>query len=171
MQQPARSDFIETLLRSNVSSHVLEAILTLAPKAVFDLLFTMYFHGRIARLAGHPVANFVVATVAERASKEQIEVIADEIPEALEGIIENSRTGVLQALLEKSVSLNTRQDELHKMLCNAFGTKDEELQYLVPCGLSLMTLKVSSLFGYQLDRKIEYSRSCSSAILPSPTRL
>lgn len=144
MQQPARSDFIETLLRSNVSSHVLEVIVTLCPLPIFDIIFSIYFQGRIARLAGHPVANFVVAKVAERGNKGQIEIIVDELPEALETIIENSRTGVLKALLEKSVSLDTRQAELHNMLCNAFGTKEEDLQYLVPCGLSLMTLKVSS---------------------------
>lgn len=55
----------------------------------------------MGRLAGHPVANFVCARVVERANPEQIETVVEEIPPALEGIIENSRTGVLKALLEK----------------------------------------------------------------------
>ena len=153
LQQPPRSDFIETLLRSNISSHVLEVIVTLSPQPVFDVLFSIYFQGRIVRLAGHPVANFVVTKVAERATKEQMEVIVDELPEALEGIIENSRTGVLKALLEKSVSMKTRQTELHNMLSGAFGCKDDEtLQYLVPCGLSLMTLKVSAFLNPLVHR-------------------
>merc|ERR1711939_936956 len=141
LQQPPRSDYVEALLRSSVSSHVLEVIMLRCPSPVFDLLFKMYFQGRIAKLAGHAVANFVVAKVVERASKEQVEVMIDEIPEALSGIIENSRTGVVKGLLEKAVVYNTKHAEIHHMLCDAFQTrKEDDIQYLLPCGLSLMTL-------------------------------
>ena len=118
MQQPARSDYVESLLRSNIASHVLEVVLQNVSQPVFELMFKMYFAGRINRLAGHPVANFVTARVVQRANKEQVELVVDELAsnqETLEGIVENSRTGVLQNLMEQVVKYDTRQSELHKV--------------------------------------------------------
>lgn len=162
---PPRSDFIETLLRSTVSSHVLELLVSLCPVPIYDIFFKSYFQTRVARLAGHPVANFVVIRVVERCNKEQLEIIVDEVQEALSGMIENSRTGTLKILLDKAVELNTRQKDLSQvghdlqaftsmsltivvtqMLKAAFHIRtDEEIQHLVPCGLLLMTLSVSKL--------------------------
>lgn len=119
----------------------------------------------MARLAGHPVANFVCARVVERANEEQTQAVIDEIPAALEGIIENSRTGVLKALLEKSAEYHVGEEALNKVhhtilplwndlctdcivfqaLLDAFQTTTaDDIQYLIPCALSLMTLKVCS---------------------------
>lgn len=69
----------------------------------------------MGRLAGHPVANFVCARVMERANQEQTEIVVEEIPPALEGIIENSRTGVLKALLEKTADYKTGEEALNKV--------------------------------------------------------
>lgn len=69
----------------------------------------------MGRLAGHPVANFVCARVMERANQEQTEIVVEEIPPALEGIIENSRTGVLKALLEKTAEYKTGEEALNKV--------------------------------------------------------
>lgn len=144
MQQPARSDYIETLLRSSVSSHVLEKIITFASPRLFNMLYKIYFQGRSHRLAAHPVANFVCIRVVERADREQTESFVDEIGEALPGCIENSRTGVIKALLDKCRAYSTRQSEMSKALCNAFQIKNEaDNQFLLPCGLALMTLGVS----------------------------
>ena len=115
MSQPARSDYIETLLRSTVSSHVLEKIITLSPEPIYNLLFKMYFQGRISRLAGHPVANFVCTRVVERADRQHTETVVDEIGDALPGCIENSRTGVVQVLLEKVQMYKTRCNEFSKV--------------------------------------------------------
>ena len=75
----------------------------------------MYLQGRISRLAGHPVANFVCTRVVERANQEQTELFISEVGAALAGCIENSRTGVLQALLEKSLQHGTKMEELSKV--------------------------------------------------------
>lgn len=114
-QQPPRSDYIETLLRSNISSHVLEKLVSLCPEPIFDLLFKVYFVGRMGRLAGHPVANFVCARAVERANEEQTQIVVDEIPDALEGIIENSRTGVLKALLDKIAIYKIGEEAINKV--------------------------------------------------------
>lgn len=94
---------------------MLEKIITLAPQPIFDLLFKVYFQGRVSRLAGHPVANFVCTRVVERASKEQIEIFVDEAGDALPGCIENSRTGVVQALLDSCRKYDTKQAEISRV--------------------------------------------------------
>jgi hypothetical protein len=102
-------------MRSTTSSHVFEKLITLCPQPIFDLLFQTYFAGRFGRLAGHPVANFVCARAVERANAEQTQIVVDEIPDALEGIIENSRTGVVKALLDKVAVYKVGEEALNKV--------------------------------------------------------
>lgn len=94
---------------------MLEKLISLCPQAIFDLLFKVYFAGRMGRLAGHPVANFVCARLVERADAEQTQIVVDEIPDALEGIIENSRTGVLKALLDKVALYKVGEEAIDKV--------------------------------------------------------
>lgn len=65
------SDYLNTLLRDPTSSHLLETIVMRSPDNAFSVLWTTYFKGKLARLAGHPVANFVLAKALERVSAEQ----------------------------------------------------------------------------------------------------
>lgn len=66
------SDYVGTLLRDPTSSHLLETMVSRSPPKAFDLIWDLYFKGKLARLAAHPVANFVVAKALERVSKEQL---------------------------------------------------------------------------------------------------
>lgn len=43
-----------------------------SPENAFAVLWSTYFKGKLARLAGHPVANFVLAKALERISAEQL---------------------------------------------------------------------------------------------------
>jgi len=69
---PEPSDYVNTLLRDPTSSHLLETVIRSAPDDAFTVLWSTYFSSRLARLAHHPVANFVVAKALERASPEQL---------------------------------------------------------------------------------------------------
>lgn len=66
------SEYILTLLRDPTSSHLLETLVSRAPPSVFDILWSTYFKGTLARLAMHPVANFVVAKAVERLNEGQL---------------------------------------------------------------------------------------------------
>jgi len=66
------SDYLGTLIRDPNSSHLLETIVSRCPNDAFNLLWKVYFHGKLPRLAVHPVANFVLAKAFERVSEDQL---------------------------------------------------------------------------------------------------
>lgn len=59
-------------MRDTTSSHILETILTRSSQPVLDKLWELYYVGRVAKLAGHPVANFTVARGIERIDAEAL---------------------------------------------------------------------------------------------------
>lgn len=73
------SDYLGTLLRDANSSHLLEIIATRCPNNAFIALWNTYFRGKMARLAAHPVANFVLAKALERVSESQLSEIFGEL--------------------------------------------------------------------------------------------
>jgi nucleolar protein 9 len=81
------SDYVGTLLRDPTSSHLLETLVRRLPKKAFDTVWTIYFEGKLARLAVHPVSNFVVAKALERVSVEQLGQACDELKSVSEKII------------------------------------------------------------------------------------
>lgn len=80
------SDYVGTLLRDPTSSHLLETLARRLPKELFDTVWATYFEGKLARLAAHPVANFVVARALERVSEEQLGEACSEIRSVSEKI-------------------------------------------------------------------------------------
>jgi len=66
------SDYVGTLLRDPNASHVLETIISRCPVDVFNVIWKTYLEGKLARLAVHPVANFVVAKALERVSESRL---------------------------------------------------------------------------------------------------
>lgn len=73
------SDYLGTLLRDANASHLLETIVSRCPDDAFNAMWKTYFKGKLARLAAHPVANFVVARALERVSESQLSEIYDEL--------------------------------------------------------------------------------------------
>lgn len=76
---PEPSDFLSTLLRDPTSSHLLETLVLRSPPPIFNILWTVYFKGKLAKLAIHPVANFVVAKTIERMNAEQMAEVIEEL--------------------------------------------------------------------------------------------
>lgn len=59
--------FIETILRDQTASRLFEVMLAVAPDPLFQSLWAAYLGGdRLSKLAGHPVANFIVAKAIRR---------------------------------------------------------------------------------------------------------
>jgi nucleolar protein 9 len=73
------SDYLNTLLRDPTSSHLLETIVSRSPDNAFVALWSTYFQGKLARLALHPVANFVLAKALERVSAGQLSAACGEL--------------------------------------------------------------------------------------------
>ena len=59
METP-ESDYVGTLLRDQTASHVLQTVIKHAPPYAFHSVWRTYFVGKLAKLAVHPIANFIV---------------------------------------------------------------------------------------------------------------
>ena len=128
--EPLRSDYLDASLREAASSQTFETVLNLSTPLVFNALWKTYFSARLAKLANHPVANFLVARSITRLDTKQLLAVAAELKEANTGksligmwpasvllasltlSIENSRSGPLKALLERATVLEAAEAEV-----------------------------------------------------------
>ncbi|KAL5488349.1 NOP9 [Sanghuangporus weigelae] len=134
------SDYVMTLLREATASHLLERLVALAPESAFDAMWDLYFVGKLNRLATHPVANFVVARAVERANDKQLSSVLEELKGVWPKLTKNARTGVLKALVDRTVQLKSKQEDAVQATFDAFGFHDsEEQESLVECILYLKT--------------------------------
>ncbi len=92
---PEPSDYVGTLLRDPTSSHLLETLVFRSSEPVFDVIWTLYFKGKLPRLGVHPVANFVVAKALERATENQLIDACQELEPVLPKIV-STYDGYLQ---------------------------------------------------------------------------
>ncbi|GLB33404.1 putative ARM repeat-containing protein [Lyophyllum shimeji] len=136
------SDYLNTLLRDPTSSHLLETIVARSPENAFSVLWTTYFHGKLARLAVHPVANFVLAKALERVSRDQLSGTCTELDGSWSRMMRASRTGVLRALIDRGVALQASEHEICEAVYSAFDlTTQADRGLLVPCVLHLLPLQ------------------------------
>lgn len=73
------SDYVVALLRDPTSSYLLETLVSRCPSQVFNMFWSTYFKGKLARLALHPIANFVVAKAIERQDSKQLSDTLEEL--------------------------------------------------------------------------------------------
>ncbi|KAI6046465.1 armadillo-type protein [Pisolithus marmoratus] len=136
---PEPSDFLVTLLRDPTSSHLLETLVTRCPDHVFVQLWSVYFQGKLQRLALHPVANFVVSKAIERLDGNQLKDALEELSSSWNKTIQSSRTGVLRSLIDRSKVLGHHEKDA---VFTGFGLSDLGTRTkLVPCVLVLKNLK------------------------------
>ncbi|KAF8270863.1 armadillo-type protein [Lactarius quietus] len=134
---PQASDYLVTLLRDPTSSHLLETLVSRCPEPVFGILWTTYFERNLRKLSVHPVANFVVAKVLERAQAKQLSYALTELRDSLSKL-RQSRIGILRALIERAAALASLEAEVCEAICFAFEVNTEEdRKTFVPCALSL----------------------------------
>lgn len=130
--RPLRADFIETLLRDTTGSHTLQNLIAVLPtkgkSSPFDSFYDTYLKGRLAKLALHPMANFVVQTALERISDSSRaeQVIADLGP-SFGDLVQNTREGVVRAVIDLSSRTGASQEEILEAVRNAYGCSDDML--------------------------------------------
>ncbi|KAJ9125324.1 hypothetical protein QFC22_000281 [Naganishia vaughanmartiniae] len=77
--EPKADDFFPSLFRDATGSHLAQTILTVAPANIFDILWRIYFVGKIGKLSTHPIGNFVVATGVKRLDEEALRNVITEL--------------------------------------------------------------------------------------------
>ncbi|KAK4049232.1 Nucleolar protein 9 [Microbotryomycetes sp. JL221] len=137
----ARDEFLSGLLRHPAGGPTFETLLVKGSKPLLDELWKAMFGGKLHRLAGNAVANFVVAVAVTRLDAEQFENAVVELAaisrERRGEWIDNSRTGVLRALLDRAAELQVAEGQVSEMIVDTFGLEDEKRNLLVHCVLSL----------------------------------
>lgn len=119
-----RDAYVETLLRDQVGSHLLEKILQVASPALFQKFYTSYFRGRLAKLSFHPVANYVIQQFFVHAKTPiQLEMMVKEVLPEFENFLKFGRPGVLRAVVEACKNVGACHKDVIKGLCNAFHTQ------------------------------------------------
>jgi nucleolar protein 9 len=113
--QPAHSDYLETLLRDPTASHLFEALVRHAPEQAFQSLWDIYFKNKLAKLSAHPVANFVVGKVISRVDAEMLSETIQEVDGAASKLIKTARTGVLRSLVDRAIVLKAHEGTVNEV--------------------------------------------------------
>lgn len=133
-----RGEFLGGLLRHPASSPTFESLLMRGNDVIFGRLWGDVFKGKLHRLAGNAVANFVVAVGMTRLDPVLLKETVDEVRAV--GIerrgewIDNFRTGVLKSMVDRCAALGVCEKEINevrKLFCtflthftNLFALKD-----------------------------------------------
>ncbi|KLO15785.1 ARM repeat-containing protein [Schizopora paradoxa] len=133
------SDYVTTLLREPVASHLLERIVSLCPQAAFPSLWKLYFQGKLNKIAVHPVANFPLARAIERLDEAQLQDALTEMEGTWSKLLKSSRLGVLRACIERAASLGRSGDSICQVVRDVFSIQQKEKSQLIPCVLYLKT--------------------------------
>ena len=99
---PSPSDFVLTLLRDPVGSHVFEVVVERCPERVFSNTWEQYIMPHLARLAPHPVSNFVVSRCIPRLSDIGFTEFMERMLSHWIKIVSSGRSGILLSVINRS---------------------------------------------------------------------
>jgi nucleolar protein 9 len=134
------ADELPFIFVSQVGSYVVEKILMMCDEALFDVVWTDCFKGKLRRLAVHPTANYVVQQLCRACKdREQFGDIAEELCEALDEVWRVQHYGVLVSLSEACARLRSSQEKFKKSLVTALQCNDKKVM-LAPCVASQLVL-------------------------------
>lgn len=114
-----REEYLAGLLRHPASAPTFETLLLQSSQAVFAAIWAGFFENKLHRLAGNAVANFVVAVGIKRLDAEQFKGAVGELrkiaTERRAEWIDNSRTGVIRATLDRAAELGVLEGEVSEV--------------------------------------------------------
>ncbi|WFD18003.1 Nucleolar protein 9 [Malassezia caprae] len=150
-QAQERTDFMEASIRDAVATHVLETALHGASSSSLIHFWETYIQGRVAKLGGHPCANYLVTTMlrllpADRGENESpFESALQELSQAGDQLVKHQMLGAFQAAVERSAALGDYENEVLQAVASAFrfpsDPSADEIAIFVPMVLSIHTRK------------------------------
>ncbi|KAI1321356.1 Nucleolar protein 9 [Mortierella claussenii] len=118
-----RDAYVETLLRDQVGSHLLEKIVQVASPGLFQKFYTLYFRSRLVKLSFHPIANYVIQQFFVHAKTPvQLEMMVTEVLPEFGNFLKFGRPGVIRAVVEACKNVGACHKDVIKGLCSAFHT-------------------------------------------------
>ncbi|XP_027349858.1 pumilio homolog 23 [Abrus precatorius] len=137
----AEEDFIEktavlelkNLFKEAKFSHLMEVVLEVSPKALFNELFTKVFRNSLFELSSHQHGNFVVQALISYASNPDLmELIWEELGPNMEDLLKMGRSGVAASLVAASERLHVNDHKCCQVLSEAVCLAGESPKWIVP---------------------------------------
>ncbi|XVF86992.1 hypothetical protein PTKIN_Ptkin18bG0084900 [Pterospermum kingtungense] len=132
------------LMKETAFSHLMEVILEVAPESLHNKMFTKLFKNSLFELSSDDCGNFVVqALISHARTKDQMELIWEELGLKFEVLLGMRRSGVIASLIAACQRLQTHEYKCCEALATAVGSKNETSKYVVP-----RILFLDSYFSY-----------------------
>ncbi|TKY61158.1 Pumilio-like 23 [Spatholobus suberectus] len=137
----AEDNFIETtvvlelknLLKESKFSHLMEVVLEVSPKVLFNELFTKVFRNSLFELSSHQHGNYVVqALISYASSQDLMELIWEELGPNMEDLFKMGRSRVVASLVAASARLHVNESKCCQVLAEAVCPVDESPKWIVP---------------------------------------
>ncbi|KAJ1956120.1 Nucleolar protein 9, partial [Dipsacomyces acuminosporus] len=147
-----RDGFFNEMIVDAVGSHFLQVVIKVASPRLLQRIYTRYFSKDIKELAFDQVSNFVVQSLfANVKDKKQLQSMIEEVGPLFGDLLFKNRPGVVRALVDSCVRLQTGYTEIFNALYSGLGaTTAEERKELI----NLLVF----LIKYQDFVKADYSR-------------
>ena len=93
--------FINSSVYDPLGSRLLETIIQYAPGKLFKAIYKTFFKERIAQYARNDVASYIVCTVLQRLSKDDLKDASEALVAQMPILVERNRTVVIRTLIER----------------------------------------------------------------------
>ncbi|KAJ2718090.1 Nucleolar protein 9 [Coemansia sp. Benny D115] len=119
-----RDMYITIMMEDVVGSHFLQLVVKIASPKLFQTLYDRYVAGKIRKLAFHPVANFVLQDFFKNAKNaSQLKAMVSEATPLFGDLLFRNRPGVVRALIDSCMRLDTGYLEIINALYGGLGAK------------------------------------------------
>lgn len=117
---------LKNLMQSRAGSHLVEQILAVAPKGLFNEIYRRFFRDKLISTAKHPVSNFVLqALLAATKSQDHVTASLNELSQVFGTLLHEKRSGVVAAMLAACARLNVGEKDAAKALARGLTLKME----------------------------------------------
>ena len=117
---------IKNMMQSRAGSHLMEAILGVAPKGLFNEIYRRFFRDKMISTAKHPVSNFVLqALLAATKDPEHVSSTLGELSQVFGTLLHEKRSGVVAATLAACARLKVAEKDSAKALARGLTLKME----------------------------------------------
>ncbi|KAE8688617.1 Pumilio-like protein 23 [Hibiscus syriacus] len=111
----------------------MQVILEVAPESLYNDMFTKLLKNSLFELSSHHCGNFVVqALISHARTKDQMEMIWEELGLKFADLLEMGRSGIIASLIAACQRLQTHKYKCCEALATAVGSKEENSKFIVP---------------------------------------
>ncbi|KAJ2816525.1 Nucleolar protein 9, partial [Coemansia sp. 'formosensis'] len=122
-----RDAYIKMMIEDVAGSHFLQMVMNICSSELLQKLYDLYFRGNLKALAFHPIANFVVQSLFSNAkSDRQLKSMIEGVAPMVGDLLFRNRPGVVRALVDSCVRLESGYLEIINALYNGLGAKSAE---------------------------------------------